>query len=243
VDCSEIQELLDPYLDGELDLIRSLEVERHLAACSSCAAALGASQSLQMALRSAPMRYSPPRLLDARVRAALRRQSSFRRFVSAAAAGVGAAVLLIVAVGAWLIWGDDATGREVAAAHVRSLMAEHRTDVASSNRHTVKPWFTGRLDYAPPVPDVSSCGFNLVGGRLDYLDGRPVAALVYERRQHVINLFVWPAPDAPESQLKVLSRQGYSLIHWDYAVMTWWAVSDLNVDELRSFVAHIRPPV
>jgi anti-sigma factor RsiW len=241
VDCPQTRDLLDAHLDGELDLVRTLEVERHLADCPGCAAAYDGLRSLQAALRGAPLRYAAPPRLEARVRAALRKEDRprRRRTLAALAGAAAAAALVVAAAGLWHRPGDDPLAREVAAAHVRSLLA-HRTDVESSDRHTVKPWFTRRLDYAPPVPDLAGAGFPLAGGRLDYVDGRPVAALVYERRRHAINLFVWPAAGAADGGPTLLARQGYSLIHWDQGGMTWWAVSDLNADELRDFVGLVR---
>lgn len=243
--CPEMQELLDAYLDGELDLVRSLEVERHLADCSECAAAFAALQSLQTAIQSAPLRYAPPRGLQGRVRKSLRQAAGpGRRAVAVLAASwallLVAMVILAVGVANW--WSRtraDPLTREVAEAHIRSLLAEHRTDVASTDRHTVKPWFTGRLDYAPPVPDLSGDGFELAGGRLDYLADRPVSALVYERRRHAINLFVWPTASA-ETEPVQEAKKGYTLYHWQHGGMTWWAVSDLNAAELGEFVAGVR---
>jgi anti-sigma factor RsiW len=239
VNCAAAEDLLDAYLDGELDLVRSLEIERHLADCSGCSAALARLQSLQAALRSAPLRYQPPPRLARRVSASLRRQDRSWQRLSTALAGVAAAAMILAAVWLWMRPANDPLVAEVAAAHVRSLLAEHRTDVASSDRHTVKPWFAGRLDYAPPVPDLSAEGFPLVGGRLDYLDGRPVASLVYERRKHLINVFVWPSTEG-DSEPVLNARQGYSILHWNSAGMTWWAVSDLNVDELKSLAGQLR---
>jgi anti-sigma factor RsiW len=242
VGCAETQEMLDAYLDGELDLIRSLEMERHLAGCPACANAFASLQALQEAIRSAPLRHAPPRRLESRIRLALRKETAPRRSLIFAVSGGLAAAMLLLALGGWL-WlrtGVDPIVHEVAAAHIHSLLADHFTDVLSTDRHTVKPWFTGKLDYAPPVPDISDRGFSLAGGRLDYLDGRPVAALVYERRKHIINLFVWPAPDGGTREPALLKKQGYSLIHWREGGMNWWAVSDLNAEELRDFVASIR---
>jgi anti-sigma factor RsiW len=136
----------------------------------------------------------------------------------------------------------DRLAREVQSAHVRSLMVEgHLNDVASSDRHTVKPWFEGKLDFAPRVEDPAASGFALVGGRLDYLDGRPVAALTYRHRLHVVNLFEWPAPNARDSEPTAMSRKGYAIAHWRRAGLEYWAVSDIEREDLLQFARLVDP--
>ena len=143
--------------------------------------------------------------------------------------------------GTWLVatlprdYARDLTAREAVSGHVRSLMANHLTDVASTDQHTVKPWFAGKLDFSPPVEDFAEAGYPLVGGRLDYLQGHPVAALVYLHRKHTINVFVWPVASAHEGITGAVTQQGYHVIHGAHAGMAYWVVSDLNPEELASF--------
>jgi anti-sigma factor RsiW len=134
----------------------------------------------------------------------------------------------------------DRLAQEVISCHVRSLMVGHRTDVASSDQHTVKPWFQGKLDFTPPVSDFAEQGFPLVGGRLDYLQGRPAAALVYQHREHIINLFVWPSENGSEAAPRTSVRQGFNLVHWTDHGMNFWAVSDLNRGDLGKFCQLIK---
>ena len=157
-----------------------------------------------------------------------------------------AASLALVAVGGTVGYqlaerraGEGALADQVLASHVRSLMPGHLTDVVSSDQHTVKPWFNGKLDYSPPVPDFTTKGFPLRGGRLDYVGGRPVAVLVYGRRQHVINVLLWPAIADAEGP-SVRTRQGYHLLHWTAGDYTWWVASDLGLSELQEFAGLLR---
>ena len=249
VDCQETQRWLPGYVDGEVDLVRAVEIEQHLQTCVRCAQAYKNQQALRAAIRGSALYATAPATLQKRIQASVREASKPNpapRVWRWPWLGVAAA-LACVAILAWGLgraWvapaTDDRLAAEVLAGHVRSLMADHLADVTSSDRHTVKPWFDGKLDFSPAVEDLTSQGFPLTGGRLDYLDGRPVAALVYQRQRHVINLFIWPAPQAGDEAATTEMLQGYNLIHWTKARMTYWAVSDLNADELLEFVRLIQ---
>jgi anti-sigma factor RsiW len=243
--CQVAHKLIHPYLDDELDLVRSLEIEAHLNDCQTCAKAYDELRTFHSALSDSALRFEPPAALRNRIRSAIRDESeetdrtlrfSWRWVIPA----VSFAVLLIVA---WAVLAlvsrsstSDLVAQEIVSSHVRSLMEKHLTDVPSSDQHTVKPWFNGRLDFSPPVKDLAAAGFSLVGGRLDYIGNRPVAALVYQHRQHYINVFVWPSTGAADASGSALVRQGYNLIHWSNSGMNYWAISDLNLAELQQFV-------
>ncbi|MGZ6175913.1 MAG: anti-sigma factor family protein, partial [Candidatus Binataceae bacterium] len=134
----------------------------------------------------------------------------------------------------------DVIAREVLTSHLRSLMPGHLMDVVSTDQHTVKPWFDGRVDFSPPVADFAAAGFRLIGGRLDYLDGRPVAVLVYQRRKHIVNVFVWPSPDGSQSAIENTTHDGYNLLHWRRGGMNYWMASDLNAQEMSDFAGLLR---
>jgi mycothiol system anti-sigma-R factor len=251
VNCHETQELLHAYLDGELDVVSDVALTHHMDECPECAQAYHGQQALRAALRTSALTFPPPEHLQQRIRSAVRRASrtdSRARVWARPWLRVGAAF----AAGVLLMWGveslrpgpapEDLLMQEVIAGHTRSLMASHLTDVASSDQHTVKPWFEGKLPFAPPVQDWAAQGFPLVGGRLDYLGNRPVAALVYQRRQHMINLFLWPATPDGDHEESRYTRQGYNLIHGTAADMTYWVVSNLNMSELQEFVRLVQQP-
>ena len=222
MNCQESELLLHGYLDDELDLTRSLELEGHLDACAACAQTHQEHLALRRLLRAQAPYYTAP--------ARLRRRVEGRRTYAWMAAAA-AAVFATVAV--WKLPGGGAEP-DVVAGHIRSLMANHLTDVASTDQHTVKPWFAGKLDFSPVVKDFAPQGFRLLGGRLDYLEGRPVAAVVYQRRAHLINVFMWPAqPDRPRRRSV---RQGYNMVSWTRAGMAYRAVSDLNAGDLEELV-------
>jgi len=238
-------ERLGAYLDGELDLSATLELERHLAGCAECARALAAQRALSQAIGQAGLRHAPLPGQRERLRRSLRAAAPAPvvRFPAPRLRALASlAALLAVAVVSWSLgrWGrfipgpvasSPALADEVVASHVRSLLAGHPADVESSDHHTVKPWFAGRLDYAPEVVDLAAQGYPLAGGRLDYLDGRPVAALLYRDGRHLVNVFTWPAREPP-SPLRASSRRGYHLVHWTAGGMTWWAVSDASPESL-----------
>ena len=242
--CQQTRELIHGYVDGEVDLVQSLEIEKHFSACEACAQNYKALRSLRSALSDGALRYEPSQSFEDRLRSALRRETKPQprpgmlrwRWALAGMSFVGMVVAIwaIAAIVARPSAGN-VLAQEIVSSHVRSLMADHLTDVPSSDRHTVKPWFEGKLDFSPPVKDLSPQGFSLNGGRLDYIGDRPVAALVYQRRQHLINVFVWPSTEAGDVREKASVRQGYNLISWTNAGMTHWAVSDLNLAELQQF--------
>ncbi len=256
--CEDTRRLIHGYADGELDLRTSLDLEQHLKECGSCAQRYESLAVLKSALRENAPYYQASAALRSLVRsstrAAVRAEqglrwrllfsaSAWRWPIAAAAAAVLVAIVLRGAILAPSIPGPPSArvlASEVVASHVRSLMANHLTDILSSNQHTVKPWFDGKLDFAPSVQDLSAQGFPLLGGRLDFLDGRPVAALVYRYRLHIINLFTWPTERASATAPQLETRQGYNTVHWITSNMEYWAVSDLAPSELERFVQLVR---
>ncbi|MBZ5607086.1 MAG: anti-sigma factor [Acidobacteriia bacterium] len=248
MNCEEARALLTAYVDGELDLIHSLEIEKHIEACEACRRSVENQRTLRFAIERSSLRYEPTAAIEGRIETALRssappntRTQRGRWPWIAIAAGV---LLATFIVGRWPFGVqpavDNMVAQEILDSHLRSLLPGHLTDVQSSDRHTVKPWFSGRTDFSPPVEDFAAQGFRLIGGRLDSVSGRTVAALVYQHRQHSINLYVWPLPGAPDASATSTARQGYNLIHWTQAGLSYWLASDLNAEELQSLATLLR---
>jgi len=239
--CNEAEILLHALLDGELDAGHARAVEDHVAGCPRCAAQLAAYREMSKAVAGADLRFAAPVSLRQKIEAALplpQTQAPSRRAVLRGFA-MGSAVSAIAATGlvAIVLRGDDEQRimSEVVSAHLRSLQAGHLTDVISTDQHTVKPWFNGKLDVAPPVVDLTAQGFTLIGGRLDYVDARPIGAIVYRRRAHVINLFVAQTASTERHAAKLDTVQGFNIRRWSERGLNYWAVSDLAADELAEF--------
>ena len=250
--CQEVCELLDAYLDNELDVVTSSHFERYLTECAVCRAKCDQYRQMHDSVKSRIQYFQAPEEFQQRLRAQLRpperplsgiiRRERFPRWRVWAMAASIVAVLLFAALlfqTARRPSRSEVVAEEVVSSHIRSLLANHLSDVVSSDQHTVKPWFSGKLDFAPVVKDLASQGFPLAGGRLDYLDNRPVAALVYKRRQHTINLFQWPSP-ASDSGPRTLTLRGYNVVRWTHAHMAYWAVSDVNSGDLGQFVHDLQ---
>lgn len=268
--CDDNTRLLHGYLDGELDLVRSLEIEEHLNICAECARELQSQRTLRKAFRASALYERAPSGLGARIRASLgaeaaapldgtepaKRMADSKRGNVVAIGGsprrsalnwlaVAAMVVLAAIVGWRVVPGgrpsnDELLAQQVVASHIRSLQPGHLMDVQSTDQHTVKPWFNGKVDFSPVVKDFAQQGFPLVGGRLDYVERRNVAALVYQRRQHLINVYEWPDDRAADRPMHAASLDGYNMLVWQRSGMYFCAVSDLNPSELREFSQMLR---
>jgi anti-sigma factor RsiW len=249
MNCRDAEPLLHARLDGELDVAGSLAVDRHLSECRACAAQYAALDGLHREIASAEAGYPLPPALERRLAAHFIGQTAsprslWRRPWSAAFLLAAAACLALLAFTLPRMHSareTDALAAEILDSHLRALETGHLVDVPSSDRHTVKPWFQGRTAFAPPVPDLANAGFLLIGGRLEVLRQQPAAAIVYQRRQHVISLYVSfsaGADAAPDRQ----ELRGYHLLHWSHGGMAYWAVSDIAVPELRDFATLVTEP-
>jgi len=258
MNCEDSRTYLPAYLDDELEVAENLRMQRHLGDCADCRLAQEEQLALRSALRDRDLYARPSVDFSKRIEAAVRRAAkeearslrpswfeSFRlgsfRWVPAAAA-----LVIVTTIGVSLVmnrvWSshEQVIASTVLTGHIRSLQPGHLIDVPSSDRHTVKPWFQGKLDFAPPVPDLSELGWTLIGGRLDYVDGRPVAVLVYQRRMHNINVFLWPNHGSADDTIRQEDAQGYQILHWNGAETTYWVVSDLSKAELLELARALR---
>ena len=250
--CTETEILLHALLDGELDAGHAREVEAHMADCPHCTAQMRAYRELQQAMPAAQLRFTAPASLRRRIEKAFpaapqrasSRRSVLKGFVMGTALSTAMAASLVVAV--FRTDQDQRVLGDIVSAHVRSLQANHLTDVQTCDQHMVKPWFNGKLDIAPPVVDLTAKGFMLLGGRLDYIDGQAVASIVYRRRQHVINLFVTQGAASESPAAKLQTMQGYNIRRWAAQGLEFFAISDINGEELQEFVekfdAALHPP-
>lgn len=257
--CQESKTILGAYLDGEIELMRSVELEEHLAVCPECRRDLEAQRSLQGLLRNPGLRYAAPAGLRESIRASLSparpaeskqvppkaqtppRHAGVLPWRSALRWGAVAALFVVLA-GATLFWfrgqGEQKIAEQVVDNHIRSLMAGHLADVPTSDQHQVKPWFAGKVSFSPNVPDFADKGFALKGGRIDYMENQTVAALIYQRRAHIINVFVYPSSENRKPASEQL--RGYNLVHWAGSGMEYWLVSDLNPAELQELAGLLR---
>ena len=250
MDCSSARNHLHAYVDRELDVASASAIDRHLASCEACDAIFSRQAQLRRTLREHVTYHDAPPALVARIRArapvARATPPQDRRSWSAFlprlqwlqfGAAVAATALLSWTAGVQYasLSEDELVAGQVMAGHARSLLTSHVTDVATSDQHTVKPWLSRKLDFSPPVTDLTPAGFPLLGGRLDYVAGRPVAALAYQHRQHLINLFVWPDHKASSAATQTFSKDGYNVLRWTEGGLAFWAVSDLNAAELKDF--------
>jgi anti-sigma factor RsiW len=249
LDCKESQEFLHAYGDGELELAKHLEMECHLKECQACARARSNQQTLRSALKTSSLYFQAPANLRQRIQKSVHSASApaprfrvLRQWHWLPVAAALACIALTSWIFLWLLSGrsnDDLLVKELLASRARAqLLASHRIDVASSDQHTVKPWFDGKLDFAPVVKDLAAQGFPLLGGRLDYVDNRSVAVLIYQRHHHYIDLFMWPASEHAINQS--MTRQGYNLYRWTRSGLTFWAISDLNDKEMQEFVRLVQ---
>ena len=252
MECADVKLLLHGHLDGELELATDLEVERHIESCERCSREFADLRELRSALRAGELHYSAPATLESQVLAAIgaahrgeRRSVLSSRWIPRSlelAIPVALAAVLAVFLIPRVLQPSrtDLLTQQVLSSHVRSLIGNHLLDVVSSDHHTVKPWFAGKLDYSPPVTDFSTDGFPLAGARIDYLDDRPVAALVYRHNKHEINAFVWPIGPNQHPSAAAERAGGYNVLTFSGNGMTWWLISDTSADELAKLAVLLR---
>jgi len=241
----EVLRLLGAYLDGELDLPKCVEIEEHVAGCEACRERMEAEAELIGTVREEAPRFEAPAFLETRIRAMVREaagETTVRKWMAFPWLWSGlavAAVAVVLMFGYFRAPGLPGIVRDAVADHVRSLQVNHLMDVASTDQHTVKPWFAGKLNYSPQVIDLTTSGYPLVGGRLDVLDGQNVAAIIYGRRKHFINLFIWPASGSGLPS-RPYTLNGYHVLGWTKGGMNYLAVSELGEQEFEDFAKLIQ---
>jgi anti-sigma factor RsiW len=250
MNCKTTLQLLNGFIDDELDLMNHLQIEEHLQKCSKCKQEANNLRAIKAAAADSSLYFKASAGFQEKIQASLRKnqnaptESSKVRVLQWQWLAFAGLTILVIVFGALFFQKDsnneELLAKEIVSGHIRSLMANHLTDVLSTDKHTVKPWFDGKLDFSPPVSDLTSQGFPLSGGRIDYVGNRPVAALVYQRKLHFINLFVFPSEASSDSGNKMFVRQGYNLITWTKSGMTFWVISDLNLGELQEFSQAIQ---
>jgi len=243
--CDEIRKALSAFADGELSSARAQQIRDHLPSCTACSEEYRAMDDLRGKIQSADLYALAPEYLGKQISNHLQATENCHTpwySVSPRFAFSIPAMLLGLVIG-WagmfyyhLQQAQDGLLDSLASAHIRSLMVDHVTDIASSDSHTVKPWFHGRLDFSPPVHDLTRDGYPLLGGRLDYLAGGSTAVLVYRHRQHTINLFITPNAEQLVT-VKSTEYRGYNILSWDDGGLSYWVVSDLNMSDLEDFRA------
>ena len=251
MNCTEAHRFLHAYIDNELDIAHTLDIERHLETCAACLENYNEYQALRNAMKGGSLYFTAPEKLQKNVSSALR-QRKRAAFIARAASwrelGVVAAACLIAVALAVLLsgilrttpttppGGGVAIHQQVFDSHMRSLMANHLVDIRSSNPDSIKPWFKGKLDYTPYVYDLTSDGYSLVGARLDYLNNRAVAAIVYQHQGHIINFFLWPTKQSTAS-IAMSTIRGYRLANWTDEKMDCWAISDADQSAIQKFAS------
>ena len=250
MNCQECHDFIDPYIDNELDVAAAILVQQHLRDCSQCQPLLESRKALRALLNNPQLQFEVPDSLRRKIQSALpaatssaRQRSGGRSVIPWFSVPLALAAAFAVVFGlVFLNQGKildrsrgNALVEEVVSSHVRSLLATHLLDVPSTDQHTVKPWFDGKLKFSPPVLDFTTHGFRLIGGRLDYINGREVAALVYQRNKHIINLFIFPSEAGRTEVVQSFEKDGYNVLHWDRDGFEFWAVSDVNAGDLRAF--------
>ena len=250
MNCQECHELIDPYIDNELDVSTAILVKQHLRDCSHCQQLFESRKALQALLNNPQLQFEVPNSLRGKIQSALpaatsraKHRSGSRSVIPWISVPLALAAALAVVLGlVFLNQGGmfdrsrgNALAQDVISSHVRSLLATHLLDVPSTDQHTVKPWFDGKIKFSPPIRDFADQGFRLIGGRLDYINGREVAALVYQRRLHIINLFIWPSESSPTTAAESFAKDGYNVLHWNRDGFEFWAVSDVSAGDLMAF--------